>query len=40
MEKALAEQNITLDALSASEKEAFWSRAKQSHAKSQSPMSE
>jgi len=39
MEKALAERNITLDALSAPEKEAFWSRAKQAHAESQPPMS-
>jgi MazG family protein len=36
MEKALAERNLALDALSAPEKEAFWSRAKQAHAKSQS----
>jgi MazG family protein len=35
MEKALAEQGISLDTLSAPEKEAFWSRAKQAHLKSQ-----
>lgn len=36
MEKALAEQSVSLDTLSAPEKEAFWSRAKQAHAKRQS----
>ncbi|MGM0394094.1 MAG: nucleoside triphosphate pyrophosphohydrolase [Thermodesulfobacteriota bacterium] len=37
MEADLSEKNITLDALSASEKEAFWSRAKQAHETDGSP---
>jgi tetrapyrrole methylase family protein/MazG family protein len=39
MEAALAEKKLTLNALSASEKEIFWSRAKQAHEKNQSSMS-
>ncbi len=37
MEAELAEQGVSLEALSAPEKEAFWSRAKQAHARGQSP---
>jgi MazG family protein len=40
MEADLAGQNVSLDALSAAEKEVFWSRAKQAHEKNQSDLKE
>jgi MazG family protein len=40
MEADLAGQNVTLNALSAAEKEVFWSRAKQAHEKNQSDLEE
>jgi len=40
MEADLSKKNVTLDALSASEKEAFWSRAKQAHEADGSPTRE